>query len=155
MMKKRAIQLGVVLGLLLLVAPYAASHCEVPCGIYDDGLRFKMIAEDLDTIEKAMKQIQGLAKEAPVNYNQLVRWVNTKEDHANRIQHIVSQYFMTQKVKLGSEHYTEKLSILHHMLVYAMKCKQTTDLKNVEILRDLLHKYSHGQFDYTHKKDSK
>ncbi|MDZ7699420.1 MAG: superoxide dismutase [Ni] [Deltaproteobacteria bacterium] len=154
-MKKRAVQLGMVLAVILCVSSYAASHCEVPCGIYDDNLRFKMIAEDIDTIEKAMKQIQQLAKEKPINYNQLVRWINTKEDHANRIQHTVSQYFMTQKVKLGSEHYTEKLSILHHMLVYAMKCKQTTDLKNAEILRDLLHKYSHGDFDYTHKKDAK
>jgi len=80
-------------------AANAAAHCEIPCGIYDDSLRMKIIAEHLTTIEKSMKEIVELSRQAPVDYNQLVRWISNKEEHATKIQHIVSQYFMTQRIK--------------------------------------------------------
>ncbi|MFC2114699.1 superoxide dismutase [Ni], partial [Bacteroidota bacterium] len=84
---------------LLFISQRTSSHCEVPCGIYDDELRIDLIYEHITTIEKAMKQIGELEKAEPVNYNQVVRWINTKEEHANEIQHIASQYFMTQRIK--------------------------------------------------------
>jgi nickel superoxide dismutase len=115
----------------------AAAHCEIPCGIYDDQLRTKLIAEHASTIEKSMKQIMELSKD-PVNYNQLVRWVSNKESHATKIQDIVSQYFMTQRIKPDQKQYTEKLTVLHKMLLAAMKCKQTTDVSHVNDLRTLL-----------------
>ena len=119
----------------------AAAHCEIPCGIYDDHLRIHLIEEDATTIEKAMKQIVALGKESPINYNQLVRWISNKEEHATRIQHTVSQYFMTQRIKPDQEKYTEKLTVLHQLLVAAMKCKQTVDLNQVATLRSLLKKF--------------
>ena len=61
--------------------------------------------------------------------------------HATKIQHIVSQYFMTQRIKLDAKSYSEKLSVLHKMLVYAMKCKQTTDLTHVATLRSMLKEF--------------
>lgn len=33
---------------------------------------------------------------------------------------------------------TKKTGILHQMLVYAMKCKQTTDMANIQKLREAL-----------------
>ena len=117
---------------------YAAAHCEVPCGIYDDEMRADMIAEHITTIEKSMKMIAELSAAKPENYNQLVRWIDNKEEHAGQIQHIVSQYFLTQRIKLDAKKYAEKLSVLHKMLVYAMKCKQTTDPSHVATLRGLL-----------------
>jgi nickel superoxide dismutase len=63
-----------------------------------------------------MKKIVVLSKQNPVNYNQLVRWVSNKEKHANEIQHIVTQHFMTQRIKADAEKYVEKLAILHKML---------------------------------------
>ena len=74
---------------LILIAPHAQAHCEIPCGIYNDSLRIEMILEDCQTIEKSMGQIADLSKGGDKNYNQLVRWVSNKEDHANKIQHIV------------------------------------------------------------------
>ena len=134
--------------IVLAISGSALAHCEIPCGIYDDEARVKLIAEHIVTIEKGMKQIETLSKEAPRNYNQLVRWVENKEYHANEIQLIVTQYFMTQRVKLvdkddgqGNEDYVSKLTLLHEMLVYAMKAKQTTDLGNVEKLRALLDEF--------------
>ena len=118
----------------------AAAHCEIPCGIYDDQLRTKLIAEHATTIEKSMKQIMELSKD-PANSNQLVRWVSNKETHATEIQHIVSQYFMTQRIKPNQDKYTDKLIVLHKMLLAAMKCKQTTDVSNVSDLRTLLKQF--------------
>jgi len=122
-------------------AANAAAHCEIPCGIYDDSLRMKIIAEHLTTIEKSMKEIVELSRQAPVDYNQLVRWISNKEEHATKIQHIVSQYFMTQRIKLDAKNYSEKLAVLHKMLIYAMKCKQTTDLTHIATLRAVLKEF--------------
>ena len=82
------------------------------------------------------------------NANQLVRWVTTKEDHANQIQHTVSQYFMTQRIKPDQKRYGEKLAALHQILVAAMKCKQTTDTANVDRLRDRLATFEALYFDH-------
>jgi nickel superoxide dismutase len=123
---------------LLLVPALVSAHCEVPCGIYDDEARVAMLAEHATTIAKAMEQIEALTSSAELNSNQIVRWINTKEQHATEVQQIVSQYFMTQRIKPDQEDYAEKLQSLHRMLLSAMKCKQTTDLANVEALRSEL-----------------
>ncbi len=128
-------------GVMLMVAVSAAAHCEIPCGIYDDRLRARMLAEHANTIEKSMRQIVGLSGKTPVNYNQMVRWVNNKEEHAEEVQHIVWQYFMAQRIRPDAEKYGEKLAVLHQMLLTAMKCKQTTDLEQVKQLRVLLKKF--------------
>lgn len=145
--------LCIAAGLLLVLgsAAVVGAHCEIPCGIYDDQLRANLIAEHITTIEKSMKSILELEKASPVNYNQIVRWVVNKEKHADEIQHIVTQYFMTQRIKPKSEHYDEQLSLLHQMLLSAMKCKQTTDLKETENLRSLLKMFEKSYFGHTHK----
>lgn len=149
-----------VLSLMLLVAPSLFAHCQLPCGIYNDEMRFQMIQEDITTVEKSMKQIQALSLATPVNYNQLVRWIDNKEEHAGYIQDIVNKYFLTQRIKpvapsdkKGYEAYSRKLVVLHQILFYAMKTKQTTDLAHVEKLRTLLqefHKLYFGPGDAKH-----
>jgi nickel superoxide dismutase len=137
-MRKSCMQGMLVVTVLLFWASYASAHCEIPCGIYDDQARITLIAEDIATIEKSMKQIMELQGAKEINYNQLVRWVTNKEDHANKIQNVVTQYFMTQRIKVDDKDYEKKLVVLHKMLVYAMKCKQTTDLAHIATLRSLL-----------------
>ena len=39
----------------------ADAHCEVPCGIFADQMRFEAMLEDTTTIRKAMVQISELA----------------------------------------------------------------------------------------------
>ena len=99
--------LSALVGILMFfaVAANVSAHCEIPCGIYDDAMRIKMVAEHITTVEKSMKQVIALEKNKQANMNQLVRWVTNKEKHADEIQHIVAQYFMTQRIKLG---YVEK-----------------------------------------------
>jgi nickel superoxide dismutase len=56
-MKKRLLQIAMVLCCTLLLAASAAAHCEIPCGIYDDEARIGMLLEHVATIEKSMNQI--------------------------------------------------------------------------------------------------
>lgn len=128
--------IGVVL--LLIFQSAAFAHCEIPCGIYDDAMRIKLISEHIATIEKSMAQITEIEKSGSTNSNQLVRWVMNKEDHANKLQEVVTQYFMTQRLKPDTGNYDQQLRLLHLMLVAAMKAKQTTDLENVAELKKLL-----------------
>lgn len=132
-MKKSLYILIILCAALVVNTGNAFAHCEIPCGIYDDEARMALILEHAATIEKSMKEITELEKGG--NANQLVRWVTNKEHHANELQYIVTQYFMTQRIKFDAADYDKKLAALHKMLVYSMKCKQTTDLANVDMLR--------------------
>ena len=137
------------------------AHCEVPCGIYTDELRIELIKEHFQTIEKAMKQIVEIQSADEVNYNQLVRWINTKEHHANLIQKIAEQYFLAQRVKFADPTDTEKykkyisqLTSLHELIVYSMKSKQTTDVANVEKMKKSLEAFEVSYFgEHRHKVD--
>ena len=132
----------------------AYSHCQIPCGIYDDDARLAAIREHVGTIEKSMKNIIELSAKEKPNHNQLVRWINNKDHHADLIARIVTQYFMAQRLKPVAEtdadahrQYVRKLTILHRMLVAAMKAKQTTDLKYTEQLNELVHELIHARAD--------
>lgn len=126
----------------------ADAHCQIPCGIYDDELRVQLIEEHITTIEKSMKQIVTLGKESPVNYNQIVRWIDNKEHHAQEIQDIVAAYFLCQRVKTPDsqegeawEAYVAQLATLHQIQVAAMKAKQSTELAHIEALRLLVKEF--------------
>jgi nickel superoxide dismutase len=141
---------GFVLSLIciiLLSAGHATAHCEIPCGIYDDPMRISMIAEHITTIETSMQQIKKLSNRKSVDRNQIVRWIMNKERHAEELQKIVTQYFMTQRIKPDTNHYSRKLAVLHKMLLSAMKCKQTIDLNNIDRLRVLLKEFQTLYFE--------
>ena len=124
------------------------AHCQVPCGIYDDQMRILMMEEHVKTIEKAMKQI-----EADENRNQTVRWIMNKEKHADELTDIVTYYFMAQRIKPDMDGYEEKLQILHQIMLYSMKSKQTVDLANAAKLNELIHNFEHAYLgeDHGHK----
>ena len=129
-----------IIVIMVAIAPWttrvqqARAHCQVPCGIYDDAARIKRLHEDATTIAKAIKQINELAgKHEAQAFNQASRWVVTKEDHASHVIQVVSEYFLTQKVKAvapgeeGYDAYLKKLADHHAVMVAAMKAKQNVD----------------------------
>lgn len=128
------------------------AHCEIPCGIYGDSLRIKIIKEHISTVEKSMKQINLLSQESTVNYNQIVRWVTNKEEHAKKIQDVVSQYFLHQRIKLTTPNsdkygqYITNLTLLHQLSVYAMKAKQSTDLDIIDKLNKTISSFEESYF---------
>jgi len=147
-----------VLAGILFINNKSFAHCEVPCGIYDDSVRVALIYEHITTIEKAMNNINVISQEANPNYNQLIRWVMNKESHAEKLQEIVSQYFLHQRIKVTDpadqenyDKYVKSLTLLHQILVYAMKTKQTTDLTFIEELRKTVHSFEEIYFHgHTH-----
>ncbi|TFH01593.1 MAG: superoxide dismutase [Calditrichales bacterium] len=160
---KRSVKIFSLIMLLAVVTGTAFSHCQVPCGIYGDKTRFDMLREHIQTIEKSMKQIHELSGDAVNNVNQLVRWVENKDTHADAFTEIVTYYFLAQRIKVKDSWETEafadyqnKLTLLHQMMVFSMKSKQTTDLKNVAELNTLVDKFESVYFtaeDKVHLKD--
>ena len=149
---KKQVLLGISISMAILTS-MVYSHCQIPCGIYDDPARFDMLAEHITTIEKSMRLITELSKQDKPDMNQIVRWVQNKEQHADELSHIITYYFMAQRIKLvvetegkAYEEYVKKLTLLHQMLFYSMKAKQTTDLSNVEKLRSLLAEFRTAYF---------
>jgi len=147
-MTRRVTTMLVAFSVVLTAAAIARAHCQIPCGIYDDPMRFTQLREHLTTIEKSMKQIEELSQADNPDWNQIVRWVMNKEDHANQFSEIVTYYFLAQRIKPTDSSdrsarikYLRELELLHHMIVHAMKAKQTTDLEHVETLRSLVDKF--------------
>ena len=137
-------KLGLILLSTIFAGYWAFAHCQIPCGIYGDTARFGMLREHIQTVEKSMNQINELSKEKKNNYNQLVRWVENKEKHADEIGEIVTYYFMAQRIKPAEsgnkeqyDKYINKLTLLHQMLITSMKMKQTTDLQYVKKMTEL------------------
>ncbi|MEO0413570.1 MAG: superoxide dismutase [Ni] [Verrucomicrobiota bacterium] len=124
----------------------ASAHCQVPCGIYDDNNVIQSMHTDAVTIEKAMKQIAELSADTAANAQQLVRWTNNTESHAQAVQEKVLNYFLAQRLKVPADDaddaakaaYAAKLGLCHQVIVTCMKCKQTTDTANAEKLHALL-----------------
>nr|MBN2277303.1 superoxide dismutase [candidate division Zixibacteria bacterium] len=158
-MKTHLLMVLLTAGILILLPPISRSHCQIPCGIYDDAMRYDMLEEHITTIEKSMNQINELSAASEINYNQLVRWITNKEDHCGKFMDIVWQYFMTQRIKptavdAGEEYngYITQLTTMHEMLVTAMKCKQTTDTANTDRLKELVAKSKQLYFkDHGHE----
>ena len=123
-------------------------HCQVPCGIYDDASRVQQMLEDVSTISKAIDEIHVLNDKNDVQSNQqLIRWVNNKEIHADKIIDTISNYFLTQRVKPSAEDYLQRLSDHHAVILLSMKAKQKADEKIAEALKEAveaLSKYYHS-----------
>lgn len=71
-----------------------------------------------------------------------------KEEHADYLSDIVTQYFMKQRIApvddgggQAYQDYVRKLTLLHKLMVYSMKCKQTTDLGNISKMREYLEQF--------------
>lgn len=146
---------------LLLIgssATTAQAHCQVPCGIYGDQLRFQQMLEDEHTISKAQISINELSGSSidAQGHNQLARWVVTKEDHAQRIQTTIAEYFLAQRIKPDADNYAKTLMAAHKVIINAMKCKQSADPATAKALEtsilDLYRAYEGREpaFEHSH-----
>jgi len=134
MMRRATLTFTLLATCLLAGSGDALAHCQVPCGIYDDGARIIQMREDALTIRKAMTEMRRQHAAGTLEgFNQAARWVTVKEVHAHRIQEVASEYFLTQRVKAtpagesGHATYLAQLQGFHAVLVAAMKCKQQVD----------------------------
>lgn len=123
------------ISMLFLNVQTANAHCQVPCGIFDDYARIKIMLEHAVTVDKATDLINELADKTDAqSQNQLVRWVINKEEHAEDIISIISSYFLAQRVKTTQKDYEKRLLEHHAVMISAMKVKQNVDTKLVDKL---------------------
>lgn len=137
----------------LFTAASLGAHCQVPCGIYGDELKFGELEQHIETIEKSGKMIRELSAKdtlSALDHQQLVRWTNNKETHAQYIIDEVANYFLAQRIKPDADQYADKLEALHHIIVYSMKSKQSPDSEPVETLAKKLATFKDLYLDQTH-----
>eukprot|EP00928_Gymnodinium_smaydae_P043209 TRINITY_DN28_c0_g1_i1.p1 TRINITY_DN28_c0_g1~~TRINITY_DN28_c0_g1_i1.p1 ORF type:complete len:185 (+),score=60.85 TRINITY_DN28_c0_g1_i1:81-557(+) len=122
----------------LPVASAVRFHCQVPCGIFHDDGRIAAMEEDAATIRKSVVQAAELHSAGKLqDVHQMVRWINTKEQHATNIMTTIGDYFMAQKIKkdqLSEGEYKEVLVLHHAVMVAAMKTKQSSETGPVDTL---------------------
>ncbi|GMI06707.1 hypothetical protein TrRE_jg6416 [Triparma retinervis] len=120
---------------LHLVLRLRGGHCQVPCGIFDDPATVAEVKQCAATVRKAMLQIVELGAQTESfaqNFNQMTRWVNTKEEHCKKIITIIAEYCLCQRCKpsgvfASDEDYVDALKAHHMVMNKAMLCKQTVD----------------------------
>jgi large subunit ribosomal protein L40e/small subunit ribosomal protein S27Ae/ubiquitin C len=137
---------------LHLVLRLRGGHCQVPCGIFDDPATVGEVKQACATIRKAMVQIVELsATPNAQNFNQMTRWVNTKEEHACKIITTVSEYCLCQRVKpfgatgspfASADDYTAAVLAHHAVMVAAMKAKQTVDVAGADALEAAVEEFA-------------
>jgi nickel superoxide dismutase len=134
-----------------LIAYQVYAHCQVPCGIFDESAEIKKLYQNVDTIEKAMKEMAKLAdKDDAQSKQQFVRWVTTKESHAAATMTSIAEYFLAQRVKPAFNDdgsptigYLQSLAEHHAVMIAAMKCKQSADPATAKTLRNTIHALEH------------
>ena len=139
----------VVLSLICLQS-FVIAHCQIPCGIYDDEMRFTHLAEHIHTIEKSMLSLNN----QDLNDNQQTRWVLNKENHADEFSRILQSYFLTQRLKpvtdsseeITKQNYLNQLQLVHELMVLSMKAKQSTNLEHINKLNDKLNQFKQSYF---------
>jgi nickel superoxide dismutase len=131
-----------------------SAHCQVPCGIYGDELKFGELEQHVETIAKSSAMIREIAAKEHLtaqDQQQLVRWTNNKETHAQKIIDEAANYFLAQRIKTDADHYADKLAVLHSIIVYSMKSKQSVEAEPVETLSKQLAKFKELYLDHSHE----
>jgi nickel superoxide dismutase len=146
---------AITLAVLAISSGVTHAHCQIPCGIYNDMMRVVMLKEHITTLEKSVKMIDELSgKSSPAELNQLVRWIDSKDEHADLISEIATEYFLKQRIKAPAgdqaearARYLEQLEVLHGILVTSMKVKQNVDPGLAAELRTLVDRLAELYFD--------
>ena len=112
---------------LMFCPIYLAAHCQLPCGIYHDDLRFASLEEDIQTLNKAVAEIQKNSSSSAEERNQLVRSVNLKDQYADKIAHTMTFYFIQQRLKPDQKNLTSLLNSAFNILQLTAKVKASVD----------------------------
>jgi len=119
-----------------------------------DRLAFAQMAGHIEGIEKSINQIITLSQAGKTSVNQIVWWIQNKEEHANRLNEKIALYFMGQRLKptespdtKQQKRRTEVLNLLQKLLFYSNKAKQFNSFSNVRQLKSLLEQVRACYFD--------
>jgi nickel superoxide dismutase len=96
-----------------------------------------------------MKKVNELSTDFSKHTNQVIRWVQNKEQHADKFTEILTQYFLSQRIKANKDEvkYVNHLKLIHHLMVLSMKSKQSTDLEITSKMKKTLAKFEASYFN--------
>lgn len=103
------------------------SHCQMPCGIFYDGVVFDQVDQYIETMVKAINVLQNNEFKTIQDRNTFVRWVIQKENNTNEIANLITTYFLQQKIKPGQENTVDRLVSAHMLLSYLVQIKQSVN----------------------------
>lgn len=106
-------------------------HCQMPCGIYHDEMVFDQIDQFIETTVKAISVLEENSFSSVQDKNVFIRWIMQKEKSCDEMAHLITTYFLQQKIKPGEEDTTKRVLSAHQLLFYLVQIKQTVDLKVV------------------------
>lgn len=112
------------------------SHCQMPCGIYNDSMIYDKIDQYVETMYKGDTMLTHNKFQSSWDRNEFVRWVMTKDKMTDEIAELLMSYFLQQKIKPDEEDTAEKLKSVHKMMFMLVQIKQNTDRKFVENFND-------------------
>ena len=136
----------------MLTVHSLSAHCQIPCGIFSDELKFSELEEHVVTIEKSAGLIRVLSAKEDLtanDYQQLIRWTTNKEIHAQKIINETANYFLAQRIKSDADHYAEKIKLLHHIIINAMKTKQSVESETTDKLSEKIVAFKELYLDHT------
>lgn len=113
----------------LIVGIDLSAHCQMPCGVYHDEIAYDQIDQYVETMHKAISELLVMKFDTPVEKNQYIRWVMSKERQSNDITNTIVSYFLQQKIKPGDEDTATKVLAAHKLLFLIVAIKQNVDLK--------------------------
>lgn len=138
----------------LFSAASLSAHCQIPCGIYDDELKFRELEQNIETITKSATTIRELSAKDPLtaeDRQQIIRWTINKDEHAQKIIDAAANYFLAQRIKSDTNQYAEKVELLHQVIVFSMKSKQSVENEPAESLAKKLAAFKKLYLDHTHE----
>ncbi|GAB4236458.1 MAG: superoxide dismutase [Ni] [Chlamydiales bacterium] len=133
-----------VFAVFILNGGILLGHCQMPCGIYNDQMVYDRIDEYYQTMYKAVAALENNAFSNVQDRNQFVRWVMQKDVQSDEAAHILTNYFLQQKIKPSNDEDTHELvHVLHHLLFLIVQIKQTVD---IDIVKDFGKEWEHFKY---------
>ncbi len=120
----------------------AKAHCDIPCGIYDPitaQIAALTVVRMVDLIDEHLANIAVQDKEF---YNKLVRLINVKEEHAEKVKHEIRVIFGDFIKGEHLDKYPELSMLFHKILQLGSADKQKADRTSAVELMDKVNRFA-------------
>jgi len=119
----------------------AQAHCDIPCGIYDP-IVAQIAALTVVRMIDLMNDLESKGEKGLAYQNSMARYIAVKEEHGEKVKHeirvIFGDYFKAQHV----EKYPNTPALVHHIMQYGSKARQTVDREAAIQLVDAVNQFA-------------
>lgn len=139
---KKVFKIAAIAVFLLSANPIdLQAHCQMPCGIYHDAMIYDFIDQYVETMIKATSMLNNSKFETVRDKNEFVRWVIEKEKESDEAAHLITAYFLQQKIKPGEADTAKRIEAAHKLLCLMVAIKQNADMKIVDSFNEEWEKF--------------